>query len=184
MLNKFSSERAARDPVSVNCCAIAPRNRTPTQSSSATCETRAESAPATKKSRLASINAPTLPKQTLSAPTEDSAEARLQPMSMRIPVARRFNREDHTITVRYAPVGSESDPVILPVGDASDPLTVPTEDKTHAPHTSSWVQPKPWVQFAADSPGPTDLSVPQPAAFTEVPHVPPPTSPSETPHAV
>ena len=188
VLNKCGSERAARDPVSVNCCAIAPRYRTLAQSSTTTCEARAENTPTTKKLRLASIGIPTVPKQALSATTEKPTESQLQPTSMRLLVARHFNRDDHTVTVRYAPVGSETDPVILPVGDASDPLTVPAEEKTHAPSTSKpvteWVQPKPWIRFAANSPGPTDLTVPQPAAFMELPHVPPPTSPSETPHAV
>ena len=184
VLSKFSSERAARDSVNVNCCAIAPRYRTSTQPSATTCEMRTENIPTTKKSCLAIIGAPTVPKQVLSATTEKPAESQLQPMSMRIPVARHFNRDDHTVTVRYAPVGSETDPVILPVGDASDPLIVPTEDKAQVPSTSSWIQPKPWMQFAAKSPGPADLSVPQPAAFLEIPLEPPPTSPSETPHAV
>ena len=188
VLNKFGSERAARDPVNVNCCAIAPRQRTLAPSSSNTCDTRAENTPTTKKSRLAGIGTSSVPKQALSITTEKSTEAQLQPISMRLPVARHFNRDDHTVTVRYAPVGSEADPVILPVGDATDPLTVSAEEGTPTPSTSQpaieWVQPKPWTQFAANSPGPTDLTVPQPAAFIELPQVPPSTSPSETPHAV
>ena len=191
VMNKFGSERAARDPVSVKCCAIAPRQRTlaPSSSSTCTCDTRAENTPTTKKSRLASIGVSRVPRQALSVTPEEPLEAaQLQPTAMRLPVARHFNHDDHTVTVRYAPVGSEDDPVILPVGNAADPLVVPSEEEAPTPSTSrsvmTWVPPKPWTRYAANSPGPTDLTVPQPAAFIELPQVPTPSSPSETPHAV
>ena len=184
IMSKFSSERAARDPIKVKCCAIAPRQYPSSQLSATTHEARNKTSPSTKKSRLASIGAtPNVPRQTLSAITEKPAEPRIQPMSMRIPVARHFNQDDHTITVRYAPVGSEVDPVILPAGDSSDPLTIPSEDDVQDPPNPAWTQPKPWTQFAEKSPEPTDLTVPQPAAFLEIP-LESPTSSLETPHAV
>ena len=59
VMNKFSNERAARDPVNVKCCAIAPRQHPSAQLSATTYEVRNETFPTTKKSRLASIGAPT-----------------------------------------------------------------------------------------------------------------------------
>ena len=184
IMSKFSSERAARDPVRVKCCAIVPRQHPSTQLLATTHGMRNETPTTTKKSRLASIGAaPTVPKQTLSATTGGSTEFQTQPISMRIPVARHFNRDDHTVTVRYAPVGSEADPVILPAGNSSDPLIIPPEDDVQNPPDPTWTQPKPWTLFTERSPEPTDLTVPQPAAFVDI-SLDPPASPSETPHAV
>ena len=155
-MDKFYSERAARDPVNVNFCAIALRSHIPVRTPSTA-----------HKTRTGSVTAPKMPRQALSGPTATATKDRHYPKPTGVPVIRRFDQNDHTITIRY--VNSS------PQGTASDPVVIPAEGEVRVPRVPVWTQPRPWVQFTTDIPGPPNLSIPHPSLQP----APPPEAPQD-----